>query len=81
VNLFITITGIDDPGGKWYLFWSGLGSDLGELSILAGMVGIYRKHSCHIDRCWRIGKYRHGEWLLCRRHHPADELTAQDVTE
>jgi hypothetical protein len=79
VNWLVHIAGIDDPAGRWYLFWSGIGANLGELSVLAGIVSLYRKHTCHLDRCWRIGKYRHGEWLLCRRHHPEDKLTVEDV--
>ena len=54
--------GIDDTSGRWYAFWSGFGSDLGELAI----VGVLWHHlNCHWERCWRIARHR---THYCRKH-------------
>lgn len=61
-------------GGLGYQFWSGIGSNFGYLAILAAL---WRKHNCHMQRCWRL-QWRvdpaHGH-PVCRRHHsnPASE--------
>ena len=70
-------TGTINEAGPYYGFFSGFGSDLGEVTIVGGMFAIYRKHNCHARWCWRFG--RHGftdeatglRYQLCRRHHPA----------
>ncbi len=76
-------TGIDNPSGKIYAFWSGFGSDIGEVTILGGIWMMYRKHNCHTKGCWRIGKHPHGPFMLCRKHHPLvpDEGIKEDYFE
>ena len=53
----------------WYGFWSGFGSDLGELAII---LAIWKKLNCHVDGCKRIGLHHvaGGHYIVCRRHHP-----------
>lgn len=53
-------------------FWSGIASDLGEITLIGGMVAVYRKHNCGAPRCWRIGKHPTADGLhhLCAKHHP-----------
>ena len=54
--------GIDDTSGRWYAFWSGAGSDLGEVAI----VGVLWHHlNCHQARCWRVARHR---THYCRKH-------------
>lgn len=66
-----------------YLWWSGAGSDIGELTILGGAVALYKAHTCHVDGCWRISRHKHTqdgqEYALCRKHHPniPDQITAE----
>lgn len=71
VGLFF---GISNEAGPGYAFWSGVGSDLGEFALLGGLVAVYRQHSCHVDRCWRLARHKHlqdgTEIVLCRKHHP-----------
>lgn len=58
------------PGYQW---WSGMGSDLGELTIIGGLAMLYRKGECHMDGCHRIGWHpseQHDGHVVCRRHHP-----------
>jgi hypothetical protein len=67
-NLF----GLTNGSGTPYLFWSGIGSDLGEIGILGGMVAIYRRHACHTPWCLRWGRHpaAGGQFQLCTKHHP-----------
>ena len=59
--------------GAHYLFWSGSGSDIGELAIAGGLAAMVRKHNCHQPRCWRIGRFpvEGTVYTVCRRHHPS----------
>jgi hypothetical protein len=68
--------GISDLSGTYYGFWSGVGSDIAEFSLVgAAFTGVYqltRKFNCHQRRCWRVGTHEAagGQFLLCSRHHP-----------
>jgi hypothetical protein len=66
-------------GGSWYNFWSGLGSDIGGLAFLGATVGIYRKHKCHVHRCWRIAHQQVDgtSWTVCHKHHPEGKPTLE----
>jgi hypothetical protein len=61
-----------------YNFWSGFGSDLGEVTLLAAVLGMYHRHNCHAKRCWRIGKHVVDGTPWCSKHHQAarDPATA-----
>lgn len=65
-------TGTINEPGPYYGFWSGFGSDIGEIALLGALVGIYRKHNCHVKGCWRISRHRveGTPWTVCRKHHP-----------
>ena len=70
-------TGILNAGpDKYYNFWSGFGSDLGEATLISAVgLGLYtglRKVNCHTKGCWRIGKHQLAgtPYVLCRHHHP-----------
>lgn len=60
-----------------YNWWSGSGSDLGELAIIAALVGTARKWNCHIKGCWRLAHHEYDldgvKYHLCRVHHPATD--------
>ena len=77
--------GVIDEGGKGYAFWSGVGSDIGEVAIIGAVLGMYRKHNCHATGCWRIGKHpvEGTGFITCRKHHPLirsdGPLTADDI--
>lgn len=64
-----------------YNLWSGIGSDVGEVSTLGILVtlmamaaGMYRKHNCHVHRCWRLAWHPHpvNGHPICKHHHPDD---------
>lgn len=81
---FLHITGANNEQGTWYGFWSGFGSDIGEVTIIGGLVAMYRKHTCHQPRCWRLGHHPVAgtPYMACRRHHPAlpDKAQPGDIT-
>lgn len=54
-----------------YNFFSGFGSDLQEITLLAGFAVLYRKVNCHTAGCWRIGMHHvaDGQYVVCRKHH------------
>jgi hypothetical protein len=86
MNWLVHISGIDNPVGRWELFWSGPGSCLGYFAIFGGMFAFYRRHTCHVDSprfCWRPGTHPvvGTPFKACKRHHPAvpDQVTADHI--
>ena len=75
--------GLDNLSGTYYGFWSGIGSDLGEVTLLAAVVGLWRAHACHVNHCWRIGhrKVPGTDHIACRRHHPTDAPTHAEMLD
>lgn len=83
MDLFLHVLGLDDPSGRWYLWWSGAGSFLEGLGFLGALIGVYQRHTCAIHTCWRIARRLSATGdRLCGRHHPLGRLThAQAVAE
>jgi hypothetical protein len=72
--------------GSYLQFWSGVGSDIGELTlvtaVLAGIAHTARINNCEKKGCWRLGLHRTAaNHRACRKHHPDDDLTAQDILD
>lgn len=69
-HLFLHYTGSDNVSGPWYGFWSGFGSDIGEVTLIGVVVAGYRHRNCHVKGCWRLGHPdpEHGH-PACRHHH------------
>jgi hypothetical protein len=63
VRLLLHVLGIDDASGRWYLFWSGIGSDLAYLSVPAVLL---HHLNCHEPGCWRPARHNMGG--RCRKH-------------
>ena len=73
-------TGIGGSG-PYYGFWSGFGSDLGEATLIAGALTVWRHHSCHVRGCARLGRQVEGTpYLACPKHHPAHKGQRRGVT-
>ena len=64
--------GVINEGGKGYGFWSGVGSDIGEVALIGAVIAAYRRHNCHVRRCWRLQRHpvEGTPWIVCRKHHP-----------
>lgn len=57
--------------GLGYQFWSGIGSDFSEVTLLIGVLVFYVKHNCHEHRCLRLSWHPDSEGHpVCKRHHP-----------
>lgn len=81
VSWLLHVLGADDLSGRWYGWWSGAGSDLGELAIIGGLITVARRHNCEVHGCWRLGRHQTAaNHHVCRVHHPDDHLTAGQVT-
>lgn len=76
---FLTYTGSNNVSGPWYGFWSGFGSDLGEILLIGGLVTLVRHHNCHVKGCWLLGHSdpAHGH-PACRRHSTKKHLLGVD---
>jgi len=67
-----------------YNFWSGFGSDLGEVTIIGALIVLYRHHECHVDTCHRL---HWKSWTdpdghvhaLCKKHHPHQQPTEAEL--
>jgi hypothetical protein len=64
--------GVNNEAGYGYAFWSGIGSDFGEIALIGAIIAVYRKHNCHVKGCWRISRHPVDgtPWVVCRKHHP-----------
>jgi hypothetical protein len=78
--------GITNSNCRWGVFWSGAGSDIGELAIIGAAVEFWRRHTCHVDSprsCWRWAAHpvEGTPYRACKRHHPAvpDKVTAEHI--
>ena len=82
-NLIQHWTGIDNTGGRIYAWWSGFGSDIGELTIVAAIIGAARAHNCHVKGCWRLGNHPvvHTPYKCCKKHHPRIDHTRRVTAE
>ena len=60
----------------WYSWWSGAGSDMGELTLVAGMLALYKAHlNCSVTGCpWPGRHVSQGDdgrtYKTCHKHHP-----------
>lgn len=68
-------SGTVNESGPYYGFWSGAGSDIGEVAIIGAVIATARKFNCHIKGCWRLAHHEYEmdgvKYHLCRKHHPA----------
>lgn len=67
MNVLGHVLGLDNGSGRWYLWWSGIGSDLTYLAA----VGVALRHlNCHTGRCWRLAIHHHPLTGVrsCRKH-------------
>jgi hypothetical protein len=90
-NWFLNVTGSRNSAttnATYYGFWSGFGSDLGEVVIIGGLVHFARHANCGQKGCWRFGRHN---WTdakgvvhkLCRKHHPVvdGQITGAQIAE
>ena len=68
-------TPFDPLHGDGYNFWSGIGSDIGEITIVIAVFAWWKHRNCQVKGCWRIHLTNPTEagHYVCKRHHPAHE--------
>jgi hypothetical protein len=66
--------------GNGYAWWSGPGSDIGEVTLVGLLVAAYRHHNCGEPRCWRLGHAHpeHGQ-PVCRKHFHNDIVPKENL--
>lgn len=81
---FIGVNPVPDGTSVMYQLWSGFIPALTVLTLIAGVIQLYRRHNCAQHRCWRIGRHpaANGTLITCRKHHPdlgEGPLTAERI--
>ena len=58
--------------GPGYQFWSGIASDIGEITLLGAIGMWWTTHNCHVHKCWRLSWHTHPISMhpVCKKHHP-----------
>jgi hypothetical protein len=69
--------------GNGYQFWSGIGSDIGEITLISAAITWYFHNQCHVEGCRKIGKHPFKQYKLCSKHHPStpEKVTHQHVVK
>ncbi len=76
-------TGTVNESGPYYGFWSGFGSDLGEVALIGALITGFKHVNCHVKGCPRIGHYtvEGTPYKVCRKHHPEMDDKAPTVEQ
>jgi hypothetical protein len=81
LHWFLHYSGSNNPAGPWYGWWSGAGSDLGEIVLFGAILGVFHHHNCMTKGCWRLGKHVEGTpYVACPKHHPAHQGDKRNVS-
>ena len=77
--------GLSNGNSSWYLFPSGWGSIIIPPLLTAAPIVwvLLRRHNCEVHGCWRLGRHKvEGTGhMVCRRHNPEGNITAEHVRE
>ena len=77
---FLGVYPVPSGTSAMYQLWSGVVPSLVIIGALGATVRWARGHTCHVTRCWRIGRYEAGQYKVCWRHHPSDDPPVRHVT-
>jgi len=74
-NIFHMQTPFDPLHGDGYNFWSGIGSDFGEATIIVAVLAWWRHRNCQVAGCMRIHLMHPTDagHYVCKHHHPLHE--------
>jgi hypothetical protein len=67
--------GLTNPAGHAYLFWSGIGGDLGLIAVPLVAMEYIRRNTCDIPKCYNLAKIKtKDKWgdshSVCQKHRP-----------
>jgi len=77
-NWFAVHTGTYNESGPYYGFFSGFGSDIGEITLIGLVLNWYRIHKC--VSCFRLSKHdvKGTHYATCHVHLPDhDKIRAE----
>lgn len=72
-------TGTVNESGPYYGFWSGFGSDIGEVTLIGGLILAARHANCAHRTCWRLGRHITVDGHKLCRHHLGKPLKELDL--
>lgn len=83
---FATWLGLTGPDTAQYLFWSGVGGDLGYVAIIVLLADAARRHTCDVPRCSHLARYKVTDTdgdphTVCRTHRPRTAEQRQALAE
>lgn len=80
MNFITHLMGLDNSNSTAYLWWSGFGPDL---AMFAGVASFLRRHNCHVQGCWRLGRHLVEDtvYWVCRHHLPSGPISHQNVID
>ena len=83
-NIFHMQSPFDPLHSDGYQFWSGIGADFGEATIILAVLAWWNHHNCQVSGCMRVHLMHPTDagHFVCKRHHPGHEgnhLTAEYV--
>lgn len=63
------VTPLDPLHNDGYQFWSGIGSDFGEITLVVGIAAWWHHNNCIMKGCYRKGHKdpEHGH-PICKKH-------------
>lgn len=66
--------------GRGYQFYSGVAGLFIDASLVTGIGAYWKRHNCHVSRCWRLQwKHTAAGDCVCRKHHPDSPKSAHRV--
>ncbi len=68
----LSVLGVTNEAGHWYAFWSGFGSDVGEVAIIGGLIDLARRMIRHHSQLLAQAAQHHREHLDQQQRHHED---------
>lgn len=75
-------SGTSTAGSRAYDWWSGAGSDIGEVTLIGALIASVHHVNCHNKGCLRLGKHTTPDgYKLCKKcvGKPKSTLTLHEV--
>ena len=71
---FLHVTGTASEASRWYAFWSGFGSDIGEVTVVGALGNMTRRAAQMHVRVLAQNAQHHRERLAQDKQHHAEHL-------